>query len=257
MAVYTCPYYYASSGNFADTLLNFSIPEQTKKYLSVSGRSSALSINTEYWSRGLGNLRSLMTGQELFWWSRGNKYSAGGSLRENRNLCSRNRTKTILKGNPPQNHKSTRVKKTGNESMQKMGARYPRQGKLRRDPTDNPRNPLKAHAGYSCCFEAPGVYGEVKLCLGICWTFGAQAQLWAEQMAPKTGWLSDILPQFLQARQGVVRPTTREEKSLFWGATSQEKPTISRLTLKREQTSKDRQMLSKVSNVQGRKATHR
>lgn len=89
-----------------------------------------------------------MTGQELFQWSRGNKYPAGGGLRENRNLL--NLTKTILKGNPPKPQIHKRVKKTGNESMQKMEARYPQKGELRRDQLTT-RNPLKARAVYWWC----------------------------------------------------------------------------------------------------------
>lgn len=91
--------------------------------------------------------------------------------------------------------------------MQKMEARYPQQGELRRDQLTT-RNPLKAHAVYWCCFKVLGVYGKVKYCLEIegmtenlrlpylsplFWTQGAPAQLWAEKMALKTGWLSESL----------------------------------------------------------------
>lgn len=64
----------------------------------------------------------------------------------------KNATKTILKGNQrkknptkTKKHKSTRAKKTGKQSTENIEARYPQQGKLRRDPTYNTES-HKAHA---------------------------------------------------------------------------------------------------------------
>lgn len=75
-----------------------------------------------------------MTEKELFQWSEDNEHPIGGGLRENRNFQLKKphyRATITTKAQP------TRVKKTGKETMQNMEARYPQQGKLRRDPTYN------------------------------------------------------------------------------------------------------------------------